>query len=113
MSQPVSTLAALLEQENALLRAHQPHQVAALLPAKEAAIAALGRAGADAATARRLLALATENRALLTQALDIQKHILAMVARATQTAMARNAPYGSPAQTARRKPPPVALSARC
>ena len=114
MTQPATTLAALLEQENALLRAHQPHQIAGLLSAKNAAVTAFTQApGLDPTTARQLLALATENRALLTQALEIQKHIMAMVARASQTALARNAPYGHPSQNARRRLPAVAISARC
>ncbi len=124
MTKPTERLADILARENAALRAHRPQDVAPLLPEKEAALTALmapapaGPSGQadpppqpapDANAIRRLLALTAENEALLTEALAVQTQILALVARATRAALARNAPYGS-RPPGRRAPPPPPLS---
>jgi hypothetical protein len=79
-------LADLLTRENAALKRLDFPSAVALVPAKEAALAALEKAprGSTALTGlgQRLSALATENQALLERAIAVQTRIVRIVARA-------------------------------
>ncbi len=114
------TLATILEQENAALRALDLATVAALAPAKKAAIEALVIAiptpSADhdpgPHAARRLRDLAAENRALLERAMAVQGRVIELVAAAIRPHA--SAPrYGATGALAYgRQVAPCSLSAR-
>lgn len=80
-------LAALLEAENAALRALDVAAVAELLPAKRVAVEALTAGPVAAETAERLRLLATDNRRLLEQAMAVQGRVVALVADAMKPAV--------------------------
>jgi hypothetical protein len=91
-------LATVLRAENDHLRVHDAAAAAALLPEKQAATQALHSAlagnEADPHWAGLLRNLAAENRALLTQAIEVQSRILEMVARAARNASPGPLRYG-------------------
>ena len=107
-----ATLSATLEAENAALAALDLPRAAALVADKQRAIADLAAAEAPAANpaaermARRLRALALENKRLLERAIAAQGRVIGIVA---QAAAATPDGYGG---QRRQRPPPVALSAR-
>ncbi len=113
---PAEVLAALLEAENAALRAMDAGAVAALVPAKRSAIARLTDAGAgpapDAAVLQRLRDLAAENRALLERAMAVQGRIIELVAAAIRPAMAAPRYGATGTMAASRQVAACALSAR-
>jgi len=80
-------LADLLAQENAALKRLDFLAAVALVPAKEATLAALEKAprGSTSRTGlgQRLSALAKENQALLERAIAVQTRIVRIVARAS------------------------------
>jgi hypothetical protein len=90
-------LADVLEWENAALRLMDLTRATALLPAKTAAFAALATFGETAGrdhdpalvmTARRLDALAVENRRLLQRAITAQQRVIGIIVRAATGAIA-------------------------
>jgi hypothetical protein len=112
-----TALAETLEAENAALAAMDLPRAAALLADKHEAVTAFAAAAPvapasrDAAerVARRLRALAIENKRLLERAIAAQGRVIGVIAQAAATAAAPTG-YG-PARTARR-PVPLTLSAR-
>jgi hypothetical protein len=112
-------VADVLDQENDALRAMDLRRAVTLLPEKTVAIAALIAAdGAPSeppdpdlvSTLARLERLAEENRQLLEQAIDVQKRVIGIVARAAASvAVAPN--YGMQGQRAHLAGP-MALSTR-
>jgi len=114
-------LSDILEAENAALTAMDLAAATALLPAKQAATAALVAVhGAAVMTdsdvrsaAERLRALVACNRTLLERAMLAQDRILSCIARAMPPAIAQGGRYGARgANVTRQTLPPVALSAR-
>ena len=112
-------LAAVLEQENAALRAMDLRRAVALLPEKTAATADLTASAAAAfgppgaslvATVRRLDSLASENRRLLRRAIRVQQRVIGIVVRAAAAAMVQPA-YGA-TRRQDRLTGPIALSTR-
>lgn len=107
-----TALAATLEAENAALGALDLPRAAAMLDEKQRVVADLAAAEAPAPNpaaermARRLRALALENKRLLERAIAAQGRVIGIVA---QAATATPDGYGS---RRRQRPPPVALSAR-
>jgi flagellar biosynthesis/type III secretory pathway chaperone len=95
---PAAALEAVLVAENQALARHDAPAAAALLQQKLAATAALATTAATREQAERLRALAAENRILLERAIDVQKSIITMVARAAQESMARPR-YGAEGRT--------------
>lgn len=105
----------LLSRENRALKAMNLPQAAALVSAKQVALAALADTAGTPAPAElgeRLHALATENQGLLERAITVQSRVIQIVASA----------YRPPADTQRYGPtgvqtadrvPAVALSTRC
>jgi|tagenome__1003787_1003787.scaffolds.fasta_scaffold20704560_1 hypothetical protein len=86
-----SRLAGVLAQENAALQRMDLPAAAALVPAKEAALAEMARdtplssnalSPAVLALGQRLADLAEENRILLERAIGVQTRIVGMIARA-------------------------------
>ena len=79
-------LAEVLAQENAALKRLDFPAAVALVPAKEAALAAMARNPPPAAkrspAIQTLAGLAEENRVLLERAIEVQTRIVRMVARA-------------------------------
>jgi len=107
-------LAETLEAENAALAALDLPRAAGLLDTKQRAIAGLSAVHAPAQShvaaerlARRLQALALENKRLLERAIAAQSHVIAVVARAATPAPTS---YGSARRPGR--PAAFALSAR-
>ena len=117
-------LADVLERENTALRAMDMLGATRLLGEKTAAVAALEAALdalADQAWDRprvpadlreRLDGLAKENQRLLERALEVQGHVVSLIARAAAREVERQAPrYGADGAMAAR-PTPVAFLAR-
>ncbi|MDE2583023.1 MAG: hypothetical protein KGL52_15420 [Rhodospirillales bacterium] len=108
-------LAATLEQENAALAALDFGAVGGLLPEKEAALAALAASPppspALTAQVRALAGLVQRNRDLLDRAITTQRHIIALVARASppEAPPTYHAPGGRQAML---RPPARTLCAR-
>ena len=112
-----AALADLLAAENNALQRLDFRAAVALLPAKDAAMAALTAAcvqpwpPAAATVGRRLLALAAENRALLERAITVQTRVVGIVAQAARQQTGQSyAPNGQRPQPTR--PPATTLSAR-
>jgi|ERR1700722_1511958 len=112
-------LAAILDQENAALRAMDLRRAAALLPEKTAAIADLAACGAASpetsdpavvSAARTLDDLARENRCLLERAIAAQRRVIGIVVRAAAEAAVRPT-YGAKGRPGRLTAP-MALSTR-
>ena len=91
-------LATVLRAENDHLRAGNAEAATALLAQKQSATLALQAAlpgnEADPRWAALLRDLAAENRALLSQAMEVQSRILEMVARAARAAVPGPVRYG-------------------
>src|SRR4051812_18134383 len=104
--QLAATLADVLEQENEALQRVDFVAAVALLPAKEAAIAALAAhadpiaspppAPAAAAVGQRLMTLAADNRVLLERAIIVQTRIVSIIAKAARPPTPRS--YGAQGQ---------------
>ena len=92
--QAANQLAGVLSRENEALQRLDYSAAVALVPAKEAVIATLGKATAHlppmqhtpalAALGQRLRSLAAENQALLERAIEVQTRIVRIVARAAE-----------------------------
>jgi PHP family Zn ribbon phosphoesterase len=86
MQDAVERLAEVLAQENAALKRMDFPAAVAMVPAKEAALAAMARDATTAATRsaaiQALAGLAEENQILLARAIEVQTRIVRMVARA-------------------------------
>jgi len=114
-------LADVLGRENAALRAMDMVGATRLLEEKTAAVteleslvttAAGGVARMPQGLRERLDGLATENQRLLGRALEVQGHVVSLIARAAAREVERQAPrYGADGTMAAR-PAPVALLAR-
>jgi hypothetical protein len=118
-----TALAGELEQENRLLEALDLAAAAALLPAKERAVAALLRAApgslpaatrqAPVALFARLRTLAAENRRLLERGLLAQGRVIAVIGRAARAHARTTACYGASGRCpGPRRPAALAISAR-
>ena len=111
LDSPIRRLALVLRAENDALAANDAEAAARLLPEKLQATAALQAAipGAaiDPALAAHLRALATENAARLTTAIEVQGRIVEMVARAARQASPGAVRYGA---TGSRAPSLAALA---
>jgi hypothetical protein len=96
---PIRRLALVLRAENDALAQGDHEAAAGLLPEKRAATAALQAmlpgAMPDPRVAAQLRALAIENAAQLTQAIEVQGRILEMVARAARAAAPGAVRYGA------------------
>lgn len=112
-------LADVLESENAALRIMDLPRAAALLPQKSAAVAELTASGEASGSlidpnlgvaARRLDALALENRHLLDRAIMAQRRVIGIIVRAAVTASSGSS-YRAPGRQAR-SPGPMTLSTR-
>lgn len=108
-------LADALTVENAALASLDLPRAGAMLARKQRAFADLAAvqvtlASHDAAErmARRLRALAVENKRLLERAIAVQGRVIGVIARATTTTAARTG-YGA---VRTQRPPPFALSAK-
>jgi hypothetical protein len=104
-----------LEAENTALIALDLPRAAGMLADKQRALAGLAAAPTEPGSheaaermARRLRALAVENKRLLERAIAVQGRVIGVIARAS-TAAAAPVGYGA-ART--RRPPPFALSAK-
>ncbi len=91
-------LEAILVEENAALERFDAIAATSLLNQKLEAAQSLSAEGLSLETVERLRALAAENRRLLERAMDVQKRIVAMVARAAQAAPASSR-YGAGGRT--------------
>ena len=107
--QVAQRLADVLERENDALRAMDLVRAATLLPEKTAAFAELAAFGAAkapgpdpalVAAARRLDALAVENRDLLRRAIAAQQRVIGIVVRAAAVAVAEPS-YGTKSHRSR------------
>lgn len=103
---PAGRLIAVLEQENAALRRVDYSAAVALVPEKQAALAAWPCA-ADRQTAARILELARENGTLLERAITVQARVIRIVAGAAAP-RAGQVEYGGRRQ---RRPVAFAVSA--
>ncbi len=122
MRQRAEAMTAVLEEENAALLALDLPRAIALLPRKHAAADALASAQASVAptsaaraelgrTAERLDTLAAENRRLLERAINVQRDVMVLLARAAP----RRAPaprYTAAGAIAVAVAGPMALSSR-
>ncbi len=104
---PAQALADLLTRENAALAALDFAAATALLTAKEAAVAEALAAGALPPDLAPLIA---ENRRRLEHALQVQRRVLGMMARAVPQAPAQR--YGASGSLAAARSAPVLVSAR-
>lgn len=87
VAHPAERLAEILAKENAALKRADYVAAVALLPDKEAALAALtklGPKGVAPELGRRVRGLAAENQALLEQAARIQGRLVRLIVQASQ-----------------------------
>ncbi len=112
-------LAGVLEEENRLLAALDLAAAAALLPAKQGAVAAFLRAQQGfvgvppADLGVRLSGLVAENRRLLERGLAAQQRVIAVIVRAARQEQVVVQRYGSSGMVAGpRRVVPLAISAR-
>lgn len=87
MTHPAERLAEILQMENAALKRTDYTAAVALLPDKEAALAALTQAGPKGVAPdlrRRIQTLAADNQTLLEQAARIQGRLVRLIVQAAQ-----------------------------